>query len=98
MVVLVYGGTASAAEVVAGALQGHDRAPLMGESTFGKGSVQEIFGLSDGSSLHVTSAVWLTPDRQRIDEHGLTPDIVVSPGNCPGDEPVRQAVDYLESE
>jgi len=98
VVVLVDGGTASAAEIVAGALQDHGRAPLMGEATFGKGSVQEIHSLSDGSSLHVTTAVWLTPDRHRIDKQGLTPDIVVSASDGPGDEPLRQAVNYLESE
>lgn len=98
LVVLVDGDTASAAEIVAGALQDHGRALLMGEPTFGKGSVQEIYDLSDGSSLHVTAAVWLTPDRQRIDEIGLTPDVVVSRSDGPGDEPLNRAVTYLESE
>jgi carboxyl-terminal processing protease len=95
MVVLVNGNTASAAEIVAGALQDHDRAPLIGERTFGKGSVQLIYDLSDGSSLHVTSAIWLTPDHRRIEGQGLTPDILVPQGDGPQDAQLGYAVDYL---
>jgi carboxyl-terminal processing protease len=98
LVVLVDGDTASAAEIVAGALQDHERAPLMGEPTFGKGSVQEIYDLSDGSSLHVTAAIWLTPGGHRIDAKGLTPDVLVPEAEGPGDEPLSEAVEYLESE
>jgi carboxyl-terminal processing protease len=78
IVVLVNGGTASASEIVAGALKEHGRALLLGERTFGKGSVQLIFDLSDGSSLHVTSSLWLTPKRNSIEGCGLSPDITVS--------------------
>jgi carboxyl-terminal processing protease len=77
LVVLINGGTASAAEIVAGALQDHERGGLIGERTFGKGSVQFIYDLSDGSSLHVTSAQWFTPNWHQINGRGLTPDIEV---------------------
>ena len=73
LVVLVDGSTASAAEIVAGAVQDSGRAPLLGSRTFGKGSVQLIYNLSDGSSIHVTSARWYTPNRHQIDQQGLAP-------------------------
>jgi carboxyl-terminal processing protease len=95
LVVLVNNGTASAAEIVAGALQDYGRAPLVGEPTFGKGSVQQIYDLSDGSSLHVTSAIWLTPERHRIEGQGLTPDVTVPRGDGPQDEQLDRAVATL---
>ena len=98
MVVLVDGGTASAAEIVAGALQDYDRAPLIGEPTFGKGAVQLIYDLSDGSSLHVTSALWLTPNRHQIEGEGLTPDVSVSRGDGSEDEQIARAVAVLRGE
>jgi carboxyl-terminal processing protease len=79
MMVLVNNRTASAAEVVAGALQQNDRAQLVGQQTRGKGSVQFIFGLSDGSSFRITGAVWLTPDETPLDGVGLDPDIPMIP-------------------
>lgn len=93
--VLVNGNTASAAEIVAGALQDHERAPLIGERTFGKGSVQLIYDLSDRSSLHVTTAIWLTPNRHRIEGRGLTPDVIATQSEGPQDAQLDYAIDYL---
>jgi carboxyl-terminal processing protease len=95
LVVLVNGNTASASEIVAGALQDYERAPLIGDTTYGKGSVQLIYDLSDGSSLHVTSAIWLTPNRHRIEGLGLTPDIVTPQSQGPQDAQLDRAVAYL---
>ncbi len=78
LVVLIDGGTASASEIVAGALSDRQRATLIGSQTFGKGSVQLVFDLSDGSSVHVTSARWLTPNHHTLDGNGLMPDIPVA--------------------
>jgi carboxyl-terminal processing protease len=80
LLVLVDGASASASEIVAGALQVHGRAQLVGAQTFGKGSVQLIHELGDQSSLHVTNGQWLTPAGQQISGQGLTPDIAVAEG------------------
>ncbi len=77
MVVLVDGGSASASEIVAGALQDHRRAVLVGETTFGKGSVQWPHELSNGAELRVTVARWFTPNDRAIHGEGLEPDIFV---------------------
>ena len=78
LLVLVDGSTASAAEIVAGALQDAGRVRLIGERTFGKGSVQLVRDLSDNSSLHVTTAQWYTPSRRQIDKTGLQPDVEIA--------------------
>lgn len=78
MVVLVNQGTASAAEILAGALRDNRSIKLVGEKTFGKGSVQELVNFKDGSSLKVTVAKWLTPKGISISEHGLEPDYKVA--------------------
>jgi carboxyl-terminal processing protease len=77
MVVLIDGGSASASEILAGALQEQGYATLVGTASFGKGSVQELVNLPSGSSLKVTIARWLTPNGRSISNGGLTPDILV---------------------
>ena len=99
LALLVDGGTASASEIMAGALQDHERAALVGEKTYGKGSVQQVFDLSDGSSVHITAAKWLTPDRRQIDGQGLEPDLVVpitdEDRNQGRDTQLERAIEYL---
>lgn len=76
-IVLVNGSTASASEIVAGALQDYGRATIVGEQTYGKGVMQSLFTLSGGSTLKVTTAEWYTPKERSINKDGITPDEVV---------------------
>lgn len=76
-VVLVNGGTASASEIVAGALKDYDKATILGETTYGKGVVQTLFNLSHNTLLKVTTARWYTPKGKSINQEGITPDIEV---------------------
>jgi carboxyl-terminal processing protease len=100
VVFLVNSATASASEIVAGAIQDHERGILIGTETLGKASVQLIFDLSDGSSVHVTNAHWLTPSRREINGVGLTPDIAVELTDQDREEgrdpQLARAIEYLE--
>ncbi len=105
MVVLVNRGSASGSEVLAGALQDRGRAVLIGEETFGKGSVNTLRELSDGSAVYITIAYWLTPKGNQIEGKGLAPDILFrapadapTPGANPQADPaVQRAIAYFET-
>lgn len=99
LVVLVNNGSASAAEILAGAIQDYKRGLIIGETTYGKGSVQEVIYLGDGSSLRMSIAHWLTPNGRDIEDMGITPDRIIEltyedalDGN---DTQLNEAVDYL---
>ena len=79
LVILVNGHSASASEVVSGALQDYNRAVLIGTTTFGKGSMNLVRPLSNGGALYITNARWFTPNGRQIEKKGITPDIVVEP-------------------
>lgn len=102
LVVLVDNGSASASEILAGALKDHEVATIIGSQTFGKGSVQELVELDSGSSLKVTVARWLTPAGVSISDGGLTPDIKISrtpQQRIAGEDPQKDAaVRFLAGE
>jgi carboxyl-terminal processing protease len=99
--ILVGPGSASGSEVLAGALRDHDRATLVGEQTFGKGSVNHLRELSDGGALYVTIARWLTPDGVQIEGVGLEPDVPVTLSEDDianqRDTQLFAAIDYLHN-
>jgi carboxyl-terminal processing protease len=102
LVILVGPGSASGAEVIAGALRDHQRAVLVGETTFGKGSVNHLRELSDGGAIYITIARWLTPNGEQIEGIGLAPDIQVTPSEedieADRDVQLYRAIDYLRQE
>lgn len=99
MVILIDGGSASASEILAGALREHGVATLMGDTTFGKGSVQELIALPSKASLKVTIARWFTPEGKSISEGGLNPDIFVKQEekdtNANIDSQLEAAIEWL---
>lgn len=100
LIVLIDGGSASAAEVLAGAIQDNERGVLLGTTTFGKGTVQNWFSLRDGGGVRITTARWLTPDNTWVHENGIEPDIVVELTDdftrpMENDAQFDEAVDYL---
>lgn len=99
VVVLVNEGSASASEILAGALRDRGQASLIGQKTFGKGSVQEFIKLRDGSSLRVTVARWYTPDDHNIDQNGIEPSIVIEDNpDTPEDEQLQRAKEEFNNE
>ena len=96
LVVLINGGSASASEILAGALKDYGRAKLVGEKSFGKGTVQETQEFKDGSGIHVTIAKWLLPNGKNIHKEGITPDVEVKSGDDPNtDVQLNKAIEVL---
>ena len=99
MVVLVNGFSASASEIVTGALKDHKRATIVGTTTFGKGLVQSIIDLGNGAALKLTTAVYLTPNGTNINKKGITPDIVAPDRpKTKKDDALQRALRYIAAQ
>jgi len=96
-VVLINGGSASASEILAGALKDFNRAKLVGEKSFGKGTVQQPEDFSDGSGLHITIAKWLLPSGKNIHGEGITPDVEIKPSDDPNSKEDLQLNKAIET-
>ena len=93
---LVNSGSASASEIVAGAIQDRGRGVLVGTTTFGKGAVQRIFNLADGSQVRIVNEHWFTPNNHDIHGKGIEPNITVERGDDPKADPqLDRAVEYI---
>lgn len=104
VVVLINEGSASASEILAGAIHRRQRGQLVGQQSFGKGTVQESIELEQGAAIHITNAKWLLPDGENITEQGLTPDYEVETstpsgpfGDGEGDEQLQKAIEVLST-
>ncbi len=96
VVLLVNGGSASASEIMAGALRDNNKTVIVGEKSFGKGTIQEAQELESGTGLHITIAKWLTPNGIWVHEEGLVPDIEVEDNpDTPEDEQLLRAIEYI---
>jgi carboxyl-terminal processing protease len=95
LVVLVDGDTASSAEIVTGALRDASRAGVVGTRTFGKGVVQDIAALEGGGALKFTMAEYMTPGGQRVNGHGIVPDVQVAPTLVEGGTPIDVAASFV---
>ena len=102
IIVLINGGSASASEIVAGALKDHKRAIILGENTYGKGSVQSIIPLSDGGGIRITVSKYYLPSGDSISEVGVAPDILIEEEgddfkvNSPSDNQLSYAIKLLK--
>jgi carboxyl-terminal processing protease len=97
LIVLVNSGSASASEIVAGALQDHSRARLVGSQTYGKGSVQTVMALSDGHAIKLTTSRYFTPSGASIHERGIKPDVVIEDAKDGDDRALHAALDLIRN-